>query len=63
MEAEEKEHPRSPGGRRESFTEKQMLELSEIWVLGRLVEQTGGERKANAETTGEGEPGVGPVEG
>lgn len=49
--------------RRESFTEKQMLELSEIWVLGRLVEQTGGERKANAETTGEGEPGVGPVEG
>lgn len=43
---EEKEHPRAPGGHRESFTEKQMLGLSEIGVLNRLAEQTGGETKA-----------------
>lgn len=43
---EEKGCPRAPGGLRESFTEKQMLGLSEIGVLSGLAEQTGGETNA-----------------
>lgn len=35
---EEKERPGAPGGRSESFTEKQMLGLSEIGVLSGLAE-------------------------
>ena len=56
---EQKECPRAPGGRRESFSVKQMLGLSETGVLSGPAEQTGGRQML--ETWGEREAGMGPV--